>query len=49
MNHPHFDTPSLEIMSTLLPAFDFTSLISSDDYGAVYLAKQRSLERNVAI
>ena len=49
MNHPPFKAPSLEAMSALLPAFDFTNLIASDEFGAVYMAQQRSLERNVAI
>lgn len=36
-------------MNRLLPAFEFTALIASNHVGAVYLAKQRSLDRDVAI
>jgi serine/threonine protein kinase len=46
--HP-FAAPALEAMNHLLPAFDFTALIASNQASAVYLAKQRSLDRDVAI
>jgi serine/threonine protein kinase len=49
MNHPSFSAPALETMSSLLPAFEFKALIASNQLGAVYLAKQRSLDRDVAI
>ena len=35
-------------MTALLPSFEFTSLIASDEQGAVFLANQRSLDRQVA-
>ena len=49
MNPPAFAVPDLETMNRLLPAFEFKALISSNDYGAVFMARQRSLERDVAI
>lgn len=36
-------------MDSLLPGFEFTSLVTSSELGAVYFASQRSLERQVAI
>jgi serine/threonine protein kinase len=36
-------------MNRLLPAFEFKMVIAANDFGAVYLANQRSLERDVAI
>ncbi len=36
-------------MGTLLPAFEFITLLASDQLGAVYLSNQRSLGRDVAI
>lgn len=44
-----FSAPSVEAMSSLLPGFEFTALISSSSRGAVYFANQRSLDRQVAI
>ena len=49
MNPPQFTVPSLEAMTALLPSFEFISLIASDEQGAVFLANQRSLDRQVAI
>ncbi len=49
MTSPQFTVPSLETMNSLLPSFEFTALIASDEQGAVFLASQRSLERHVAI
>jgi serine/threonine protein kinase len=50
MNHSSsFNAPTLEIMNRLLPGFEFIALISSDGLSAVYVAKQRSLDRDVAI
>lgn len=49
MNPPPFHVPALETMSSLLPAFEFKALISSNDFSAVYMASQRSLDRDVAI
>lgn len=48
--NPHlFQVPSLEELNTLLPAFDFTALLSANDFSAVFMAQQRSLDRDVAI
>jgi serine/threonine protein kinase len=49
MNHPSFSAPALETLNSLLPAFEFKALIAANHLGAVYLAKQRSLDRDVAI
>jgi serine/threonine protein kinase len=49
MNSPAFDAPDLETMNRRLPAFEFKAVIASNEYGAVYFARQRSLERDVAI
>ncbi len=49
MNPPPFTAPALESLSRLLPAFDFKALIASNDFSAVYLAGQRSLDRDVAV
>lgn len=49
MNPPQFTAPTLEAMNALLPSFEFTALIASDEHGAVFLANQRSLDRKVAI
>jgi len=44
-----FEAPSLEALAALLPTYDFTEFIAQGGMGAVYLARQRSLERDVAI
>lgn len=44
-----FEAPSLELLSELLPAYDFEYLIAQGNTGAVYKARQLSLERDVAI
>ena len=49
MNHPSFEAPTIETMNRLLPAFEFSSFIAHDEFAAVYFAKQRSLDRSVAI
>lgn len=49
MNRPTFEAPALVAMNGLLPAFEFQALIASTPHGAVYMARQRSLDRNVAI
>lgn len=49
MNPHPFQVPSLEELNTLLPAFDFTALLSANDFSAVFMAQQRSLDRDVAI
>ncbi len=36
-------------MHSLLPAFEFTAMVTSSDYGAVFFANQKSLERQVAL
>ena len=49
MNSESFHAPTPEALNSLLPSFHFTDLIATHDYGAVYLAVQRSLEREVAV
>jgi serine/threonine protein kinase len=49
MSHPSFDAPPLESLAALLPAYEFEQLIAVGGMGAVYKAKQRSLDRDVAI
>ncbi|MDE0836515.1 MAG: serine/threonine-protein kinase [Akkermansiaceae bacterium] len=49
MPNPSFSAPSTESMSSLLPGFEFTSVVSSNAVGAVYFANQLSLDRQVAI
>ena len=44
-----FHAPTLETMNRLLPAFEFKAVIAANESGAVYLANQRSLDRDVAI
>lgn len=50
---PHHDSsfraPSLEELATLLPQFQMIDLLAQGGMGAVYLAKQISLDRLVAI
>jgi serine/threonine protein kinase len=45
----HFEAPELEALAALLPTYDFREFIAQGGMGAVYLAKQRSLDRDVAI
>lgn len=47
--HPPFDVPNVEEMAALLPQYSFEKLAAFGGMGAVYKAKQRSLERPVAI
>lgn len=49
MSHETFKAPDLEHLARLLPAFDFEAFIAQGGMGAVYKAKQRSLDRVVAI
>ncbi|MGC4015771.1 MAG: serine/threonine-protein kinase [Luteolibacter sp.] len=44
-----FDAPAPEFLAARLPAYDFEVLIASDITGAVYKARQRSLDRDVAV
>jgi len=47
---PHeFVPPELEELNQLIPAYEFVSFIAKGGMGAVYLARQNSLDRLVAI
>lgn len=41
--------PSQEAVHSLLPAFEFTAMVTSSDLGAVFFANQKSLDRQVAL
>ncbi|MFC7337738.1 protein kinase [Haloferula chungangensis] len=49
MSDAPFEAPSIESIAALFPAFEFDHLIAQGGMGAVYLARQRSLDRDVAI
>lgn len=49
MSPTSFAAPSLEQLSRVLPFYDFEFLIAHGSTGAVYKARQRSLDRDVAI
>jgi serine/threonine protein kinase len=49
MTPSNFTAPSLETMNALIPAFEFKALIASNELSVVYMANQRSLDRQVAI
>lgn len=49
MHAESFEAPSLERLAELLPAYEFDSFIAQGGMGAVYQARQRSLDRDVAI
>lgn len=44
-----FTPPPIELLNQLLPAYDFVDFIAQGGMGAVYLAKQVSLDREVAV
>lgn len=47
--HTDFTPPELEEIGQLLPAYEMHHFIAKGGMGAVYMARQRSLERDVAI
>jgi serine/threonine protein kinase len=49
MNAESFDPPSLEDLASLLPGYNLIAFIAQGGMGAVYKARQRSLDRDVAI
>ena len=49
MSHTPEWPPTPEAMNSLLPAFEFTSMVTSSDLGAVFFANQTSLDRQVAL
>jgi len=49
MSSTSFEAPTLEALSSLLPAYHFTAFIAQGGMGAVYKAKQIALDRDVAV
>ncbi len=41
--------PTQQAMHSLLPAFEFTAMVTSSDFGTVFFANQKSLDRQVAV
>ncbi len=41
--------PNLQDMHSLLPAFGFTDIVTSNHLGAVFFANQKSLDRQVTL
>ncbi len=49
MSSSSFEAPTLEALAGLMPAYDFEAFIAQGGMGAVYKARQRALDRDVAI
>lgn len=49
MSETYFNPPEVDHLNERLPAFVFVCRIATDDCKAVYLAKQKSLDRKVAV
>ncbi|MDX1679536.1 MAG: protein kinase [Akkermansiaceae bacterium] len=49
MSDSSFTPPDLDSLNEWLPAYEFVSRIASDDTKAVYLVKQKSLDRKAAV
>lgn len=49
MSETYFSPPEVDLLNERMPAFVFVCRIATDDCKAVYLAKQKSLDRKVAV
>ena len=49
MTEPYFNPPDVDLLNERMPSFVFVCRIAADDCKAVYLAKQKSLDRKVAV